>query len=347
VAARLTAQLLRGRAARSSEAVVDRLLAVQAQDGRGARLAVRSRSQGLLVSDVDNALTERRSLVVSWLNRGTLHLVRPDDYWWLHPLTTPQIATANRRRLGQEGVSAAQARRGIDVVVEAVHAHGPQTRTELRRRLAAARVPVAGQALVHVLMAASLRGEIVRGPLRGAEHAFVAVEEWLGPRPAPMARNDALALLARRYLTGHGPAGAPDLAKWAGVNIGDARLALDGARPYLRERADGLVDLADRPRSTAASRPRLLGPFDPLLLGWASRQPFVGPHTVVTTNGIVRPCALVEGRVVGTWGLAGNQLTVRVLEPIERSTVSALRTDAADVLRFLERAGDIDIARTS
>ena len=88
---------------------MERLLAVQAQDGRGARLTVRSRSTGLRAADVDDALTERRSLVVTWLNRGTLHLVGVDDFWWLHPITTPQIAVTNRRRLHQEGVSDAQA----------------------------------------------------------------------------------------------------------------------------------------------------------------------------------------------------------------------------------------------
>jgi hypothetical protein len=343
VAARLTAQQLSGRPARRAEEIAERLVAIQAQDARGARLAVRSRSKGLVASDVDDALTVRRSLVVSWLNRGTLHLVRRDDYWWLHPLTTPQIGTANRRRLAQEGVSAAQARRGVDVVVDAVRAHGPQTRTELRRRLAAAHVPVAGQALVHVLMAASLRGEIMRGPLRNSEHAFVWVEDWIGPRPAPLARPDALARLARRYLRGHGPAGARDLAKWAGLTLGDAKRALEGARADLVDRGDGLVDLADRPRVAPRPAPRLLGPFDPLLLGWASRELFAGAHTVVTTNGIFRPCVLVDGRVVGTWGLAGTELTVKPLEPLDRATVSALRNDATDVLRFLERSERTEI----
>ena len=53
--------------------VVGRILAVQAQDGRGARLAVRSRTTGGTAIAVDQALAERR-LVVTWLNRGTLHL---------------------------------------------------------------------------------------------------------------------------------------------------------------------------------------------------------------------------------------------------------------------------------
>ena len=51
VSARLGAQMLSGPAARSPEAVVNRLLAVQAQDARGARLAVRSRTVGLSAAE--------------------------------------------------------------------------------------------------------------------------------------------------------------------------------------------------------------------------------------------------------------------------------------------------------
>src|SRR6478609_6228048 len=103
LAERLTAQLLSGPPARDPVEVAERLLAVQAQDLRGARLAVRARTRGLSVRDVDRALTEDRSLVISWLNRGTLHLVRREDYGWLHALTTPQLLAGNTRRLAQEG----------------------------------------------------------------------------------------------------------------------------------------------------------------------------------------------------------------------------------------------------
>ena len=87
---RLTAQLLAGTPARDPVSVVDRLLAVQGQDERGVRLAIRARSAGLTAADIDRALTEERSLVVTWLNRGTLHLVCSEDYPWLQPLTTPR-----------------------------------------------------------------------------------------------------------------------------------------------------------------------------------------------------------------------------------------------------------------
>jgi hypothetical protein len=341
IAERLAAQLLSGPAARSPEEVVGRLLAVQAQDPRGARLSVRSRSSGLSAADVDEALTARRSLLITWLNRGTLHLVTPEDYWWLHPLTTPQLVTANTRRLRQEGVSAAQAERGIDVVVEAVSSDGPQTRPELRGRLVAAGVPTQGQALVHLLLALSLRGQVVRGPVVDGDQAYVGVRDWLGEPPPQMERAEALARLARRYLAGHGPADARDLAKWAGLPLGDARRGLAGIEAELTDCGEGLVDLAGREPAPPLPAPRLLGPFDPILHGWVSREPFVGAHQqVVTTNGLFRAVALVGGRVVATWGLAAETVSIHMLERVAPAAHESLRQDARDVLRFLGLSQD-------
>jgi len=63
IADRLTAQLLAGPPARDPETVVGRLLAVQGQDQRGFRLAIRSRSTGLSAADVDRAAATN---VQSW-----------------------------------------------------------------------------------------------------------------------------------------------------------------------------------------------------------------------------------------------------------------------------------------
>jgi hypothetical protein len=324
VAGRLTSQLLAGPKATTPEAVVSRVVAVQAQDGRGARLAIRARSTGLTSQAVDEALTQRRSLVITWLNRGTLHLVTASDYWWLHALTAVRTVTANERRLRQEGVSASQAARGVDVVLDAVHVNGPQTRNELRRALDHAGVPTKGQALVHVLVAASLHHDLVRGPMSGTEHAFVSAAAWLGPPPQPLAREEALALLGGRYLAGHAPAEPEDLAVWSGLPLSDARSALQHAR----------ITEVHRPR--ALPPPMLLGPFDPLLHGWASRAPVVGEHRdIVTTNGIFRPIALVDGKAVATWSLAAGVPAITPLEPLSVITRRTLERDAKDVLRFL------------
>ncbi len=226
--ARFAAQLLSDERAADPVAVCDRLLAVQAQDLRSARLAVRARTSGLSVADVDRALTEDRTLVIGWLNRGTLHLVRREDYWWLHSLTAPPLFTGNARRLDQTGVAPEAAERGVAAVERALDAGGPLTRDELRDRVEGVGVPTEGQALIHLLMLACLRGIAVRGPLRGKSHAYVLARDWLGA-PGAVDRERALAELARRYLRAHAPADERDLAKWAGLPLRDARAGLDAS----------------------------------------------------------------------------------------------------------------------
>src|SRR3954468_11736309 len=181
---RFASQLLCEERAADADAVCRRLLAVQAQDLRSARLAVRARTKGLTAAAVDRAL-EERVLVVGWLNRGTLQLVRNEDYWWLHALTTRPLFTANARRLVQTGVTADAAERGVAAIERALTDDGPLTREELRLRVDAANVPTAGQALVHLLMRTCLRGIAVRGPLRDGRHAYVLTRDWIGP-PSPV-----------------------------------------------------------------------------------------------------------------------------------------------------------------
>jgi hypothetical protein len=124
-ARRAAAQLLDAARPRSAPEVVARLLAVQAQELRSARLAIRARSTGLTASDVERELTTERSLVAGWLLRGTLHLVRREDYGWLHALTAPTQTAASRRRLGQEGVPPAAAERAVELIGAALAREGP------------------------------------------------------------------------------------------------------------------------------------------------------------------------------------------------------------------------------
>lgn len=337
-AERLRSQLLAGRPARDPVAVTRRLLAVQGQDPRGARLAIRARSAGLTAADVDVALTDDRSLLITWLNRGTLHLVCSEDYAWLHALTTPRLLTGCNRRLGQVGVAPHAAERGVLAIERALAADGPLTRAALRERIEAVGVRTEGQALVHLLMLATLRGLIVRGPMAGSDHAYALVAEWLGAQPK-VDRELALAALARRYLQGHAPAGDRDLARWAGLPLRDARAGLAAIAGDLCERPDGLLEL-ERARRTPppVAPPRLLGAFDPLLLGWCSREPIVGENkTLVTDNGLFRPFALAHGRAVARWRIAGREVALEPFERLTRADQAALRDDAGDVLRYLAR----------
>lgn len=272
--------------------------------------------------------------MVSWLNRGTLHLVGSDDYWWLHQLTTPPLVTGNARRLHQEGVSPQAAERGVAIVARELAEHGPLTRQQLGERIRSAGVPTAGQALVHILVLATLRGLTVRGPAVGLDQAYVLVDDWLGPRPR-VDRDTSLAELTRRYLAGHGPASDRDLAKWAGLPLRDARRGLSLVADSLVSLGD-LVALRGKGEDQGLGTPRLLGAYDPLLHGWQSRADILGDADgVITVNGLFRPFALVDGRAVATWSLGSGRLAVRPFTRLAPDVRAQLKADAVDVGRFL------------
>jgi hypothetical protein len=342
--ARAAAQLLHRPRAEGVAQVVARLLAVQAQDLRAARLALRARTTGLAAADVDAALTEGRSVVVAWLMRGTLHLVGRDDYAWLLGLTAPTRSATSRRRLAQEGVAPDDAQRAVKIVERALTDEGPLTRPELAERIAAKGIRTEGQATPHLLGLAALRGIAVLGPLRDdGSHAFALARDWLGAAPPPSLegpdRDTALAELARRYLAGHGPAAPADLAAWSGLPLRDARAGLQAIASELAQRDDDLVDLAARDPAPDAIPGRLLPAFDPYLLGWKDRSFAVASEhakRVHPGGGMLRATATVDGLAVGTWSAAGGEVAIEPFARIASAAQAELRDEAADVARFVQ-----------
>jgi winged helix DNA-binding protein len=340
--ARAAAQLLhRPRAAGVAE-VVARLLAVQSQDLRAARLALRARATDLAAADVDAALTDDRSVVVAWLMRGTLHLVGRDDYPWLLALTAPTRFATSRRRLGQEGVAPDDAERAVKIVERALADAGPLTRPELAERIAAKGIRTEGQATPHLLGLAALRGIAVLGPLRDdGSHAVALTRDWLGAAPQRELdgpdREAALAELARRYLAGHGPATPADLATWSGLPLRDARAGLKAIASELAQCDDDLVDLAARDPAPNAIPARLLPAFDPYLLGWKDRSftvPSAHAKRVHPGGGMLRATATVDGLAVGTWSAAGGEVKLELFARVASAAKAALRADCDDVARF-------------
>ncbi len=309
------------------------LLAVQAQDLRSARLALRARGAARDAAEVDAALTADRSLVAGWLMRGTLHLVAREDYGWLHALTASQSAATCRRRLAQLGGDADAAG---PVIVSALAADGPLSRAALGERLAARGIRTDGQILPHLLALAAAGGEVLLGPVRDGRLCFAHARDWLGAPVRPLDGDSAPAELARRYLRAHGPATAGDLASWSGLALRDARAGLEAIATELEQTGE-LVDLARRPAAPSQLKPRLLGAFDDYLLGWRDRAFAVAPEharRVHPGGGILRATALANGRAVGTWSWRRGSVAIDPFEPLPDRVAAALSREARDVARF-------------
>ena len=169
----------------------------------------------------------------------------------------------------------------------------------------------------------------------GNRQAYALVRDWVG-ESAPVDRASALAELARRYLAGHGPADDHDLAKWAGLPLREVRAGFAAIASELAERDDGLVDLAHRPRTAELPPPRLLGPYEPVLLGWRSRALLLGAkERMIVAGGVFRPFALVRGRALATWSLARGDVVLEPFGRLAREDAAALAADAKDVVRYL------------
>src|SRR5229473_3647760 len=185
--------------------IVKDLCGIQAQDARAATLGVRARSAGLLAADVEYARVQERTIIRTWGQRGTLHLLATEDLGWLLPLFGPEFIAGSRRRRAELGLDEDTCTRGIRVIRDVLASHGPLTRAELVEQLAIHGIRIEGQARPHLLSRAALEGIICLGPDRGTEPTYVLLSDWVGQRHRgnPLSEVAAHAELTCRYLSAY------------------------------------------------------------------------------------------------------------------------------------------------
>lgn len=303
--------------------VVGRLGALQAQDLSATALAVRARSSGLVASELG---LESSAYVRTWLMRGTLHLVGADDAGWMLGVLGPLNRARGARRRTQLGLDDALCARAV-AALPSVLADGPLGRDAVVSRLASEGVVIGpGQAAPHLLAHAASLGVLALGPEIARGKATYRLLDAAPPPPS----GEAVTELARRYLAGHQPAGWEDFAAWSGLGVREARAAFAA-----------LDEPPLAPRGPAEPTVRLVGHFDPYLLGYADKTAVVPPEYVSrvrTGGGFVTPTVLVDGRAVATWRLSGAALTLEPFTPWDHATRVAVDAEIADLSRFLARS---------
>ncbi|TFV81157.1 winged helix DNA-binding domain-containing protein [Blastococcus sp. CT_GayMR20] len=296
--------------------VVRRLGALQAQDYPGALTSVALRTAGRLRKDVEAAL-DSGEVVRSWPMRGTLHFVTAEDLrWFLDTVGVRTVGTASKR-WADLGLDELQAERARELVDEALAARGRATRAALLTAMADGGVDVTGQRGAHLIGYLALTGSLCLGPTDGdREQLFVRLDDWVPDRR--LDREEALAELALRYFTGHGPATVKDLVRWAGCTVRDVRAGLAAVRDRLEavtvEGTEYLMDPGTPDRLAAARTDAagvlLLPGFDEFLLGYGDRTAVVptgfADRIVPGGNGMFRPTVVHGGRVVATWRWTGR-----------------------------------------
>jgi hypothetical protein len=321
---RLHNQLLSQSGARTPAEVVAWLGAVQAQDFAGAKWSLALRLPGATEAVIDQALRER-SIVRTWPMRGTLHFVAAADVRWLLPLLAPRMVARAAGRYRQLELDEATFRRSAEVLSRALQGQRLLARPEVYALLEANGISPAGQRGIHIIGYLAQTGLLCEGPREGAQPCFALLDEWVPPT-APLAREEALARLARRYFTSHGPATLPDFVWWTGLPVAEARLALRLAQGSL---ASLIVHgttywLADTLSATLPpAQAYLLPGFDEFMLGYTDRSAALDPRhrpRLTPTNGVFSATMVVDGQVVGIWRRTlrkkGVQIELSPFEPL-------------------------------
>jgi len=304
---RLNNQRIAGTRFEQPADVVAWLGAVQAQDYLGSLWAVGLRMQKAVEADIERALANR-TMIRTWPMRGTLHFVAAADIRWMLELLTPRVVANNAQRIHRQfGLDEATFARCKDLFVRALEGGKQLTRNATYEVLEAGGISTASGRGLHILGRLAQDGLICFAGRVGKQQTFALLDEW-APKAKRMVRDEALAEIARRYFTSHGPATLQDFAWWSGLTTADAKAGLEMAKRFLaQEVSDGQTYwLASSMPAAKDSPPTayLLPAFDEYTVAYKDRSAVLDPKytkQVNSGNGIFYPTIVVDGQVAGTW----------------------------------------------
>ena len=341
---RLRAQRLSAPMAADPAAVVGWFGAVQAQDYAGAKWALALRAPALTDAALDRALADG-TILRTHGPRPTWHFIAPADIRMVLTAVAPRVHAASRALYRQFEVDAAVLAKSRRVLERTLGGLRFATRTDIAAALARAGIPAAGVRLAGIVMAAELDQVITSGPRRGKHFTYALLDERVRGVEAP-SREDAMTMLASRYVASHGPVTIRDFVWWSGLTVGEARRAFDAVSPALRvETIDGTTYYSastapPRLKPGACAPVHLMPNYDEYFIAYRDRGP-----TAPLTPGAkpADPFAhllAVEGRYAGGWRRTiGTKTATIAVTPLARlGTPHRAAIDAAGAhhARFLE-----------
>jgi hypothetical protein len=271
-------------------------------------------------------------------------------------LSGPRVNALNAHYYRKLGLDERTFTRGRAAVERALRDGAQLTRPELGAVLRRAGVEAAGTRLAFLTMRLELDAVICNGARRASQLTYALLDARV-PRATIMDRDAALAELARRYFTSHGPATLRDYAWWSGLTVRDAKAGIDLAGASLvHEDVDGFTFWsADRriPKAGASPRAHLLPNYDEYLIGHKDRHLVVSHGSGDGVTRIKDPFVhhlVIDGRLAGSWTRTVKDGSVDVTCAMyARPNVEARRAIDAAVAslgRFMERPFTSSVDRT-
>ncbi len=286
--------------------IVSKLGCMQAQDPVMAQWAVGIRMQTPSLTQVAAALDSGKVLRTHIL-RPTWHYVTAEDLRWMMRITAPTIQTAMRAMDVYLGITPQFVKKAYRQIEASLRNNTYLTREELTTALAAIGLDTSSDSrrMIHLYLRAETDLLICSGPMKGKKLTYALVDERV-PHDQQFKKEEALYELALRYFSSHGPASLDDFRWWSGLNVKDARTAVDAIRSHFTILLHNKKELFYQSTysSQTLKQVRLLPAFDEFLVSYRDRSAALDDNNkrkVITVNGIFRPVITVKGSVMGTW----------------------------------------------
>jgi hypothetical protein len=339
---------------RTAEDVAADLVALHATDPATVHLSVAARLHEPVVSALEAALYERRSLLRMLGMRRTMFVVPTGFAPVVQAGATRAVAAEQRRLLlrhlafAETGPRDAAWLADVEAATfEALRRRGTATAAQLAAdepRLRTLLVfPQGNQYLTsRLLLLLAADGRIVRGRPLGSwissQYAWSCTDAWLSGPLDELDPGPARTELARAWLSRFGPGTAADLKWWTGWTMTHTRAALrtlEAVEVTLDGGETGFVLPGDTgPVPDPGPWVALLPSLDPTVMGFQSRMWYLGSHapTLFDRTGNAGPTVWADGRIVGGWAQRRTgEVAFELVDDVPAATRRAV-ADAAGAL---------------
>jgi len=323
--------------------IVKYMGAVQAQDYAGAKWAVGLRLQKSNDAAIDKAMADG-SIIRTHVLRPTWHFASPDDLRWMLDLTAARIDTFNVPWYRKLQLDSSIFSRSNNAMAKALEGHKQLTRDELLDVLQQAGIQTNDTRFIHLLMRAELDKVICSGGRQGKQFTYALFDDRVAVGN-DFSREEALAELAKRYFTSHGPATLHDFAWWSGLTLADGKAGLDSMSSTLTEfKTNGLNYLMAKNEpdvSEKAPIAHLLPAFDEFAVAYSDRTAAMNSKYVTQAKRVIfDPSIIVNNQVVGTWKRAINKNSIAIsfnhFGKINKTQEKAIELAASKYRKFIK-----------
>ena len=324
--------------------VVEWMGAVQAQEYRMMRWAVGMRMKKPSGKAFEKDYDEGK-IVRGHLFRTTWQLVAGEDWHWMLELCRTNALRGMAGWMKSNGISIPKAEQETiqQIFSDYLSKHRIAQKADFAEAVKDKGITMDEHRLSYHIRLAEYSGLLCSGDLFPMERSYALADMKLPPQH-PMPKDEALALLARKYFRSHGPATLEDFVWWTGLNISDCKCGMGAIQNELTEETwKGLTFYSHqngRTRGFRSGTVTLLPSYDEYLIGYKSRHVALHPdhtHRAHNGTGIFWPVILLDGEVVGNWSMPGGKVQTEIFHPEARINQDALDEQFKKYDRFLKR----------